>query len=125
MPDDEEKLAKIKFDRIVEVDIRQPRNARFHRKFFALMHVVFNNQERYSQMEDLLVEVKLKTGHYQEHITTKGQIVYIPKSISFASMDELEFERFYSRAIDVVLEHFMPVDPDELDRMVDNVLSFS
>jgi len=49
----------------------------------------------------LLVEVKLKVGHYQEYITTSGQVVYIPKSISFGAMDEYEFSDFFNRALSV------------------------
>ena len=76
-------------------------------------------------MEDLLTEIKLKTGHYTEHITTKGIVVYIPKSISFAKMDELQFQMFYSKVIDVVLRDFLPMDKNDLDSMVNEVLSFT
>jgi hypothetical protein len=125
LPMDEEKLSKWKFGSIMECEVKKPRNGQFHRKFFALINVVYINQEKYTQLDDLLVEVKLKTGHYKEHLTTKGEIIYLPKSISFAQMDEMEFGLFYSKVIDVVLKHFMKVSPEELDTMVNEVLSFS
>ena len=94
LPDDEEKIAKWPRGTICQVDYKRPRNAAFNRKFHALIHVVFVNQEKYRNKEDLLIEIKLKCGHYQEHITTKGKVIYIPKSISFASMDDVEFSMF-------------------------------
>ena len=125
LPEDEIKLSKWKFGDVLCVEVKKPRNGKFHKKFFALLHVVFGNQDKYSNMEDLLTEIKLKTGHYTEHITTKGIVVYIPKSISFAKMDELQFQMFYSKVIDVVLRDFLPMDKNDLDSMVNEVLSFT
>ena len=125
LPDDEQKLSKWKFGDVLQCEVKKPRNVLFHRKFFALINVVFTNQDKYTNQEDLLTEIKLKTGHYKEHITTKGNVVYLPKSISFAQMDEMEFSMFYSKTIDVVLKNFMPVEETELNRMVDEVLGFA
>ena len=125
LPVDEEILAKWKFGSVLECEVKKPRNGQFHRKFFALMNVVYMNQDRYDILDDLLVEIKLKTGHYHEHITMKGEVIYMPKSISLAKMDEFEFSEFYSKTIDVVLNNFMPVTPEELDGMVKDVMSFS
>jgi hypothetical protein len=124
LPMDEEMLSKWAFNSILECDVKKPRNVAFHRKFFALVGIVFKNQDKYISQDDLLTEIKLKTGHYKEHITTKGEIIYLPKSISFAKMDEMSFSSFYDKAVDVVLQYFMPVEEAELHRMVDEVLSF-
>jgi len=104
---------------------KKSRNLLFHRKFFALLKVVFDNQEKYENQEDLLVEIKLKTGHYKEHVTTKGQIIYVPRSIAFENMDQISFELFYDKAIDVVLKHFISGTREEIDRKVLEVLNFS
>jgi len=125
LPQDEEKLARWHYGEVLEVTIKKPRNSAFHRKFFALINVVFDNQDKYDNQAELLTEIKLKCGHYHEHITTKGEIVYVPKSISFANMGELEFEEFYSKAIDVVLKYFMPIEKEFIDKMVEEVLNFS
>lgn len=99
---DAEMLAKIKANEIVRAEITKPRNILFHKKFMALVRLVFDNQEKYTTIEDLLVEFKLKAGHYTEHITTKGKIIYIPKSISFGAMDEYEFGEFYTKALNIL-----------------------
>ena len=89
-----------------KVEVKRARNPQFHRKAMALLQQVFDNQDKYENFEDLLVEFKLRTGWYKEHLTTKGNVIYVPKSIAFANMDEDTFAKFYSRAIDVAIKHF-------------------
>lgn len=128
VPDDDatvDQLQKRKAGTVYLVEFSVPRNIKFHRKFQALVNLVFDNQDKYSNREDLLTELKLQVGHYEEHITLGGRVIYQPKSISFASMDEDEFSTFYSKVIDVVLRHFLTgMDKDELDDMVCSVLGF-
>jgi hypothetical protein len=99
---DYELLKKIKIGSTVKAEITKPRNIQFHKKFMALVRLVFDNQDLYDNIEDLLVEFKLKAGQYQEHITTKGKIVYVPKSISFGAMDEYAFGEFYTNALNIL-----------------------
>ena len=128
VPDDDstvDQLQKLKTGEVVLVEYKRPRNVQFHRKFMALVNLVFDNQDKYTNREDLLTELKLQVGHYQEHITLGGKVIYRPKSISFASMDNDEFSTFYSKVVDVVLRFFMTdMDEDELNSMVDSVLGF-
>ncbi|MDX8384423.1 MAG: DUF1367 family protein, partial [Ghiorsea sp.] len=58
------------------------------------------------EINDLMVEIKLKTGHYEEHITTKGVMIYVPRSLAFSSMGQEEFDAWYSKLIDVALLNF-------------------
>ena len=37
----------------------------------------------------------LLTGNVDTHVTMKGEMILIPKSISFKSMDDVEFNRIY------------------------------
>ena len=83
------------------IDLRKHRNPKFHRKAFSLFQLCYENQDTYDLFEDLLVEIKLKTGWYTEHITTKGALIYVPKSIAFEAMDEADFTVFYNKALDV------------------------
>ena len=103
---DEEVFAKLKVDNYYKCDIRKARNPDFHRKGFALIKLIFDSQEKYRTIDDLLVELKLMTGWYREHVRTDGSIIYVPKSISFADMDDLEFERFYDAVIDIAIQKY-------------------
>jgi len=124
-PDDKagiEYVSKLNVGDIIKAKTNKPRNYEFHKKFFALIDLVFENQDKYETLEDLLVEIKLKVGHYKEHLTTKGQIIYLPKSISFAKMDEAEFSIFYEKVIDVILKYFIPVSRQDLELMINEFI---
>lgn len=92
---------------LVKVRVKSPRNMAFHRKFFALLGIVFKNQSRYKSMDTLLCVCKLATGH-AEIVRTKHGDVAVPKSISFAKMSGDEFSAFYERAVVWVLSDVIP-----------------
>ena len=120
----EETLAQIPLGRIVTVQARQSRNLDHHRKFFALLHIVQSNSEQYDTIERLLVMLKIAMGHVETIITRKGETVYVPKSINFASMDQAEFERFYDKAVEIILTHIMPgMERPDLEQEVELMLS--
>jgi len=112
---DEEITNRIALGEEAQVEFRKARNSQFHRKFFAMLKTVFENQTKYSNLEDLLVEIKVRTGHYREHIAMSGEIIYLPKSISFEKMDNIEFEKFYSAAVNAILDgKIVEMDRDDL-----------
>ena len=54
-----------------------------------------------------------------------GDIIYIPKSINFASMEQDTFNEFYSRAIDIALNDFMPDSTEsEIEAHINEVIGF-
>lgn len=99
-------------DIICEVSIK--RNVRYHRLFFAVMRTVFDNiperiaQEYHISSVDTLVDrIKIDLGEF----TTEdigGEKVLQLKSISFAKMDQSEFESFFNRAIDIISKKYLP-----------------
>lgn len=103
---DQDDFEKLKRGGYYKATLVQARNPDHHRKGMRLIRDVFENQDTYETMEDLLIEFKLRTGWYTEHISLRGVVMYIPKSLDFASMDQTEFEEFYERAIDVALKFF-------------------
>lgn len=108
LPKDKEALDKWINGEILRAEVSKKRNAKFHRKAFALINVIYEAQDRYTNREHLLTDIKCRTGHYHEFISSLGELFYIPDSISFAKCDQLEFEQWYSKVIDVALETYMP-----------------
>lgn len=105
-------------------NLTQPRNLRFHKKFFAMLKKVFENQDIYTDVESLRWELLLKAGYYKKHCTLKGKMLYFPDSISFENMDQIEFEDLYKKVIDVVFMYFIKgTDEDQL-RMLNELNSF-
>ncbi len=84
-----------------------PRNIRLHNKFFAMLGIILQNQEYFTSTDDLLDVCKLSIGHVRVIETRNGQ-VRVPKSISFASMDDIEFDGFYNKAVDWMLAKVIP-----------------
>jgi len=123
---DHELCKRYKNEDVIECEVRTARNPKHHRKFFVMVNFIFRNQEKFENITDLLIEIKLRTGHYKEHVTARGKLVYIPKSISFAKMDQREFEAFYDRALDVIIKYILPEtwknkSKESLKAMIDEV----
>ena len=105
-PDDKAYLDKLGDGESLECDTRKARHPKHHRLFFALLQESFKHQERYSNIADLLVELKIRCGWYDEHITQRGEVVYVPRSISWARMDQDTFEEFFNQAVRVLADMF-------------------
>ncbi len=109
--------------------ISRPRNYLFHKKFFALIRLVFENlpEHLHAQMgiyseDDLLTSIKLDLGRATV-ITYNGVDVVKVGSISFAAMDDTQFEEFYRAAISVILNKYLVgTDREELLEEVANFL---
>lgn len=122
LPEDEIKISKIKSGTIIEAEIKCPRNSKFHRKFFALLQVVLDGAD-YDNVNQILILLKFKLGHYDKIENTNGKIIYSPKSISFASMDNIEFQQFYNQAVDKIISDFLPSwKREDVDKAVDHIL---
>jgi len=122
-PDDQQSLelaAKLKVGQVYRHEVKKPRNYIFHKKYFSLLNLAFENQERYDLFEAFRDAITMQAGHYDSHISLTGTTVYKPKSISFASMEELDFDKLYSKTINVILKHVLGCEEDELLEMVLN-----
>ena len=97
---------------------RRPRNLAHHAKFWALLTLVCQNQEHYQTVEEVCVAFKFAIGHTHKLKTAQGIVEY-PASISFAAMDQTEFEAFYDRAITFLVTDVIPgLDRADLEREV-------
>jgi len=103
---DYEKLKKIPLNETLEWEVKMSRNIQNHRRYFALMNLVFQNQELTNDINILRSMILIKAGYYVERPTLDGEIMLDAKSISFSTMDELEFQEVFSRSIDVIIEYF-------------------
>ena len=131
-----EMLAKIGIGKPVNVKTSQPRNGKFHRKFMAMLDVAFSNHEwpeietnwgKATVSRDLFRKyVTVKAGHYTAALTPHGEVRAEPKSISFAKMDEPEFERLYSDILDVILAEFLTNwKRGDVENAVNQMLAFT
>jgi hypothetical protein len=101
-------MEKIPFGEQVSCKINRTRNSQFHRKFFSLLSLIFENQERYQSFERFRKEVVMRAGFFEEHVHLTGKVSYVAKSLSYEKMDETEFADLFDKCCVVILQHFLP-----------------
>lgn len=109
----EELFQKIEEGREVLIQIRKARSPKQHRLFFALVNVAVENLTGWT-VETLVDSLKVTLGHFTIGMNlSTGEIFQSPKSISFASMDQISFQTFFNASLDE-LAAFLGCTPDEL-----------
>ena len=68
-----------------------PRSPQHHRWFFARVNDLLGMQETFSDLEHLLVFLKVGAGFVEFMPGSDGQLVAVPKSIAWHTLDEREF----------------------------------
>lgn len=108
-------FSKLKIGAQIMAQVTQPRNPAFHRKFFALLNygfehwaetqkgVEYKGEPVQPDFERFRKDITILAGHYHAVVTIKGQVRMEADSISFASMNQEEFEKLYSQVIEVLL----------------------
>ena len=103
--EDLEHFKKLPKDGYFEIKYTKKRNVRFHRKFFALLKIAYENQSDYRLMEDLRRDLIITSGHYEEVVNyMTGEVYKIAKSISFSQMDDTEFNNIYNDVKEVIVK---------------------
>jgi len=95
---------KLKNDDEIYVEYKPRRNYKFHKKYWALLNAVLINQEHFKTVDNIHEAVKYRAGYYETIFTFNGESFIKTKSISFHTLDNMEFESFYDTAIDVCVE---------------------
>lgn len=100
---DLENFKKIPLNEVFEIEYKKKRNLRFHRLFFALLNKAFDNQELFTNLDDMRYCLLLEAGISEEKVNPiTSEIFKVPKSLNFASMDEIEFNLVYSSVKDYI-----------------------
>lgn len=110
---DREEFRSLKRNTDVLVEVGQKRNYEFHKKFFALIKLTYDNFPEWLEdslnvhsVEDLRTRLKVDLGLYE--VSHYGnQSVIIPKSIAFDKMDETEFDKFYRSSVNHILKNYL------------------
>ena len=110
---DYDEKQRLKVGDTVLCSIKRPRNYEFFKKYWALLRLTVTNLPHLIQQqmqifteEDMLDCLKVDLGLYTTVLHGGKQIIKTG-SISFAKMDESEFERFFQRSVDVILRIYL------------------
>jgi Protein of unknown function (DUF1367) len=103
---DLEKVKKMKVGETYSIEVKKPRNVAHHRKFFALINLTFENQEIYDNIDFMRSELTKAAGFYDHYLNHLGISCYVSKSISFANMDQFDFDIMYNKFLDIIIKVF-------------------
>ncbi len=115
------KQCKLKIGEDYEVEIKKKRNYEFHKKFMALINLCHENQECFNEFDDTREYITIKAGYFRKVKMPNGNIQVKAKSISFASMDDIEFDDLYQKAITASC-NFVGIKREEL---LNEILNFT
>lgn len=103
-------LAKVRDGRDVTVEFKKARNPRHHRLFFALVNFAKLHSETMTEAstEQIKTALKLATGYVDTYVDREtGKCCYVPRSIAWESCDQLEFNKFFDAAVNVIVNRWM------------------
>lgn len=114
---------KLKLGQIYNAEIKVSRNIKFHNKYFSLINLAWEylperTSNGFRTKENFRKYVEVASGWCDLFYSPKlKQWVEIPKSISFASMDETAFRDFYDKVKAVIFRIIGKyVTEDEFDQ---------
>ena len=118
---------KLKLGRVYSCEIKLVRNYEFHKKFFALINCSWEYlnepvQAHFGTIDKFREAVQVTAGHSQTFYSIDlRQWVDVPKSISFKSMDNGEFQDLYNRVREVIFAVFLKhIDLNEFEKELIN-----
>ena len=134
-PESADESKRKKVGSYVEAKSKSTRSVKFHRKYFALLNLMFENWQQPElehkgetikpSFDRFRKDVAILSGWYNTVVNIDGELRLEPKSISFGNMSEDKFSELYSRTIDLALERIMPgSDYDRINAEVEKVLNY-
>ena len=125
----------IKRGELVSAEIKRPRNYKFHKKYFALIDYAFGVWEPKclefkskpvgKSIKQFRKDITILAGFYTLTENIKGEVRAEADSISFGNMGDDEFEKLYSKTIDVLLKLiFTNYTREDVDKVVANIIGF-
>lgn len=135
----QELAVRVKTGQLLSGNFTKTRNPLFHRKVMALFTLAFETWEEIAppvmycgervlpNFDRTRKDLTILAGFSETTFRLDGSIRVEAKSISFASMDEIEFEALFQKLIQVVLDRIYArtnMTEADLRAAVDRVLAF-
>ncbi len=127
-PLEAEKIKRMAVGEALEFDFKIARNYKFLQKFFVFLKAVYDIeaiQEQFTSVEHLRYALTMDAGYFETVTGMNGQIYLKPKSISFAKMDEAEFDQFYAKVMEIVLMRLPAYVKEDIFEMENHIMSFA
>lgn len=110
--------AKIPLGETFGIEYKKPRNYEFHKKYFALLKLAFENQQDYRNLNDMRRDLIITAGYYDEVVNkVTGEVYKLANSISFTAMDNNEFSELYEKTKDVITQ-WLGIDNETIEEEI-------
>lgn len=109
---------KFKLNEVYRSDITKPRSYRHHKLIMALLNLTYANQDMYDDFEMFRKAVAVAAGHVDELVTVDGEVIKLPKSLSYDALDELEFTKIAGAMMTVCCRLLKGIGAEELEAEV-------
>lgn len=117
---DYDKVVKMQPGEILEVRAEKVRSPLNHRRFFAMLNIVYENQNHFKNIDSMRRWLICKSGRFREYTAPNGNKWYEHESMNYASMDEEAFAKLKQDVADVALAELLNgMTQDELWRQVE------
>ena len=124
--EDHELKKKMKIGATYEVTVKEVRNPKFLRLFFALLNCSWQYLTEQQQaffkdnIEKFRETLLIATGYTETFYDIRRQAwLEKPRSIAFDKMSEADFSDFYERSKDIIFNYFIPeVKRDEFEQQL-------
>jgi len=115
---DLESYSKIALNEEFEIEYTKKRNVKFHRLYFSLLKLAFENQQDYRNLNDMRRDITITSGYYDEIVNKmSGEVYKVAKSISFANMENTEFSELYEKTKNVISE-WLGITNDQIEEEI-------
>jgi hypothetical protein len=122
-----DRMIRFKNREVYQVEIKTTRNPAFHRKVFSFLNYCFENWsasnclefvDESKQFDYFRKMMIIKAGYYDQFFDIDGNLRLEAKSISYANMNQEEFENLYNALIQVAMSNiFKTNDKDKLNKL--------
>lgn len=117
--EDEQWLVRKKTGALLELDIREPRNAKLHRKWWSLCNYLAEHSDRFPTAEHASKWMLICLGYCTRlRGTQRTGEISIADSIAFANMDDDKFSEMYGKACDLLCEIIPHVTDENVARVL-------
>jgi len=83
-----------------------PRSPKFHKMHFVMVRALFDAQEQWADDYVFRKWLEVGAGHCRYAPGAKGRMVAIPDSISYESLDDVEFEEIHGKVKDFIRSEY-------------------
>jgi hypothetical protein len=111
---------------VVKCELKRERNPGHHRKYFSMLKATMHHLPEGTPIKSsqhLLDLLKFETGYFETFVSLRNEMIYKPKSISFGSMAQDEFNLFYSECLDIICTKLLVgISKEDFERDILNFL---